>query len=738
VSEPDDRERIRPMAGPEPVGPTPDTGAFEKRFADRPLGYPSALVWLRAGILRDWRGALGAFVATWFYVPLALLAAVWGGVILGLAGLFAGGFRATDQVPAELRDAPLVGPLVEAFLTRSGGLSGGFLAFVLGCLLGLLAVLVLPWRDAFDEPANLVTGLAGVVLAAAFVGLVYTLLRVVLEPWFLAVSGARRLSRREEARLRPILEDCARRLDLPNLPRLLIEDDPVLTNARAYARHLVVSTAVLAEPDENIAALFSHELVHWRTGDEVTSAFIRGVGLPLVLVHAVPSWLMRRFPHPATDFLVFLVFWPVLVTMRFLVLPCHRRDIRVAEYRADEGALLAGHGEGMRALLEHRRSFETGRSGWDEAVCATHPPAELRLDRLAGLAEEAGSEVGEGAGAPRRVDHLFRVPGPVGSRRTGLVVVALVVASCLGGGLLTVVQWAFFRPEAAVADYFSALGDHDGRAALRLLTADQRGQVSDVDRLARIIEAKDYQPPTDVRVTSVERQDEAATAKVSFVLAGRRGTAELPLRRDDEATLGLFHRWRIDVGPASLALPAGRSGRTVNGVPVVGGPEGGWVALLPGAYTVAGPANPLSRTLPQVVLAVPGQAEVAGADLVRPSLAPGAQAAAEESVRAWLDGCAAQRVAAPAGCPFRRYGEVKRISWKITSYPRLQVELVDGGDGTTAKVSTVDDSEGAARATGTESDYFTGTRAFDDDVSFDVWGTVTVTDGTLTFRPSGE
>ncbi|WP_375155169.1 M48 family metalloprotease [Micromonospora sp. 4G55] len=220
------------------------------------------------------------------------------------------------------------------------------------------------------------------VVAAALVGLVYTLGRVLLEPWLLGVSGARQLSRREAERLRPILSGCAARLGLPSVPRLLIEDDPVLTNARAYARHIVVTTSLLDEPDEDVAALLSHELVHWRTGDEVTSAFVRGVGLPLVLVHAVPTWLMRRFPHPATDLLVFIVFWPVLLTMRFVVLPCHRRDVRAAEYRADAGAVLAGHAAGMRSMLERRRSFETGRSGWDEAVCATHPPSELRLDRL--------------------------------------------------------------------------------------------------------------------------------------------------------------------------------------------------------------------------------------------------------------------------------------------------------------------------------------------------------------------
>ena len=726
--------QIRPDV---PDAGEPETPGWERRFADRPLGYPNALVWLRAGMLRDWRGVLGAFVATWFYVPLALLAAVWLGIAGGLAGLFVGGGQAGDQVPAVLRDAPLVGPLLDAFLTRSGGLTGGFLCFLLGFLVGFLAVLVLPWRGAFDEPANLLTGLAGVVLAAALVGLLYTLARVVLEPRFLAVSGARRLSRREADRLRPLLADCARRLDLPNVPRLLIEDDPVLTNARAYARHVVVSTALLDEPDENIAALLSHELVHWRTGDEVTGAFIRGVGLPLVLVHAIPSWLMRRFPHPATDFVVFLVFWPVLVTMRFLVLPAHRRDVRAAEYRADEGAVLAGHATGMRALLERRRSFETGRSGWDEAVCATHPPAELRLDRLEQLTgpDAAGEAAADDAAARRR--ELFGTPASPGPRRAWLVAAALVAVSCLGGGVLTAAQWMFYRPEAAVDGYFDALGDRDARDALGLLTEDARAGVGDEEQLARMVRAKDYQPPTDVRVTAVERDGDEATATVSYVLAGTRATAALPMRRDDRATLGLFHRWRIAAAPARLSVPGGPAGLTVGGVPAVVDPEGGRVALLPGSYSVAGPRDALSEIPPQVVLALPGADQVAGADLLRPTLAPGAQAAAEESVRTWLDGCAAQRVANPTGCPFTYYSgsTVKRIAWKIEKVPELQVELSDEGGAPVAVVSTVDGGQGSARATGVEEGYFTGNRPFAESVTFRVRGVLTLVDGKPTFRP---
>ncbi|MGW1062348.1 M48 family metalloprotease [Micromonospora rubida] len=736
-----DPDQVRPAieeppAGDPPTGPQPTTGSnrIEQRFANRPPGYPNALVWLRAGIMRDWRGVLGAFVATWFYVPVALLAAVYGAFSLAVIGLI-GGTQVAESVPQELRDAPLIGGLIDAFLTRSGGVLGGFIGFGVGFLVGFLVLLVLPWRTVVDEPATLFTGLAGMVAAAALVGLLYTLYRVLLEPWLLSVSGARRLSRRETERLRPILYDCAQRLGLPSVPRLLIEDNTVLTNARAYSRHVVVTTSLLTESDEDIAALLSHELVHWRTGDEVTSAFVRGVALPLVLIHAVPTWLMRTFPHPVTDFLLFVFFWPVLLTMKYVVLPLHSRDVRAAEYRADAGAVLAGHAQGMRDMLEQRKSFESGRSGWDEAVCATHPASELRLDRLERLspvAEAGGVRADDDAILVSSAD-LFPGPGSVANRQTLVVAGALALVCCLGGTLLTVTQWALFRPQVVVGDYFSALDDHDGREALSLLDPDVRAGL-DGDQLAAMVGAKGYQPPTDVKVTSMKRDGDEAVATVAFTLAGQQVTSELPLRREESATLGLFHGWRITAGLTALSLP-GVPGLTVNGVPVPVAEEGTVVALLPGAYTLGGASNALSETPSQTVAVRPGQDSVSNVRLT-PTLTATGQEAAEQSVRQYLDACAATTVAAPENCPFRFYNgaTVQKIAWKIIEYPKIQMELTGP---TTARVSTPYETQGSARATGSTAGFY-GTTPFTEDETFGVSGVLSLVDGKLTFRAGDE
>ncbi|MFI5484441.1 M48 family metalloprotease [Micromonospora echinaurantiaca] len=698
----------------------------DRHIAHRPPGYPSALVWLRAGILRDWRGVLGAFVATWFYLPLALLSAVWSGIVLAVLGLFAGALGIADQLPAEVRDTPLVGTLLEAFLSRSGGVLGGFVGFAVGFLSGFLGVLLLPWRGASDEPLALLTGLLGMVAAAALIGLLYTLYRVLLEPRLLVVSGAREPSRREEARLRPVLERCAHRLGLPTLPRLLMEDDPVLPNARTYARHIVVTTSVLTEPEEEIAALLSHELVHWRAGDEVTSAFVRGVALPLTLLHAVPAWLMRTFPHPATNLVVFLFFWPVLLTMKYVVLPLHARDVRAAEYRADLGAVLTGHVDGLRAILERRRSFETGRSGWDEAVCATHPPHELRLDRLDRAS--APSTVGD-AVTP---ELFFGKSGPIGTPRGWLVAGAAALALCVGVAGLGVVQWAFFRPQAAVNGYFSALTDRDVDAALDWLTPEERATVGDRKLLADVLRAQGYQPPRDVEITGLERDDDRATATVSYRLGDARRTGTLALRRDASATAGLFHGWRVLDGLTALDVPPARTGLALNGVPIPAtGEGGGTLSLLPGGYTATGPSSALSEVPPEPVQVGPGQPQGAALGLT-PVLTAEATTAAEERVRAYLDDCAKKAVAAPEGCPFRYYGSgIRKITWEVLEYPRVSVELT-GPD--RARVDTPYEGRGRIRATGTSTGYFGGTTPFTDEQELVVSGVLTATGDSLTFR----
>ncbi|MGH3680829.1 MAG: M48 family metalloprotease, partial [Natronosporangium sp.] len=271
---------------------------------------------------------------------------------------------------------------------------GGGLGLLAGVTIGLLAgpalVLGLPWSTRFaEDPVVTVLVLTVQLVIVLAVSLGYVVLGVALEPFRLRLAGARRLSRREAEYLLPILHDCARRLGVDNVPRLVV-DDGREPNALAYTRHIVVYRGLLTEFKHDrdvVASILSHELVHWHNADGVARLTLRGIALPVYLVYAAATWLMRVGDNAFIRFLTMLVSWPVLASVRFLIVPVQSAGAREAEYRADQGAVVAGQLPGLRRALERfQRSFDSSRNGWDRAICASHPPAELRLERL----EQAG------------------------------------------------------------------------------------------------------------------------------------------------------------------------------------------------------------------------------------------------------------------------------------------------------------------------------------------------------------
>jgi Zn-dependent protease with chaperone function len=343
---------------------------------------------------RSWRGVVGALVGTYFYLPFAIFMSALSAVVLGVVGFFGGLGSGWRRVPAAVLELPLLGEAVDAFLLRTSGVIGLLLGVLLGLVLGFVGALLAFWWLRFSEDPLAGFGwMLGVVAAGLFIGLVYTLWRVAFESWILRASGARRMSRRERELIAPIVLSCVQRLGLSSHPPILM-DDGAEPNATAYTRHVVISRGLLDEfhyDPEVIGGVLCHELVHWRNGDPVSAVFVRGVALPLYLVHAGLSWLTRRVHstmgvallYAPLALLGWLVFWPVMITVRFVVMPLQAADTRAAELRADQGAVLAGYGDGLRQVLVRlRRSFEGGRNGWTAAVCATHPPSELRLERL--------------------------------------------------------------------------------------------------------------------------------------------------------------------------------------------------------------------------------------------------------------------------------------------------------------------------------------------------------------------
>ena len=157
-------------------------------------------------------------------------------------------------------------------------------------------------------------------------------------------------------------------------------------NASAGIRHLVLNAGLLEQLDfdrEQVAGVLAHELAHWRDGDAIALAWAKGVALPLYLAYELADRMVRAARIRPLQVLLRILFWSVLVTVKHLVLPAQSRMWRAQEYRADAAAAAAGYGPGLRRALTYlRASFDGERSGWDRTLLASHPPNELRLERL--------------------------------------------------------------------------------------------------------------------------------------------------------------------------------------------------------------------------------------------------------------------------------------------------------------------------------------------------------------------
>jgi Zn-dependent protease with chaperone function len=371
------------VAVPRPQFPTRAEPPPRKRtLSHRPAGYRTTGWWLVAGLTRDWRGTAAALVAAWFNLPFAIAAGVVLAVVSAVAGVFGGTVAAGEL----LQRIPVFGDVLAHFAARTGGGLGALVGAFVGAVGGGIGGLALPWLfDYLDDPfVTSIVVLLNIVFGVVF-GVAYTVYGIVFEPFRLRLTGARQMSRREARFLLPLLYECAERLGLPNVPRLLI-DDSQDANALAYTRHIVVRQGLLTAfgyDREAVAAVLSHELTHWHNADGVARLLVKGVALPLYLAHSAATWVIRTFDNAVIRFLAIAVAWPILVSVRFFVVPMQAASARAAEYRADQGAVRAGHLAGIRYVLEELKgTFDGSRNGWDAAVCASHPAIEQRLERL--------------------------------------------------------------------------------------------------------------------------------------------------------------------------------------------------------------------------------------------------------------------------------------------------------------------------------------------------------------------
>ncbi|MGZ0149495.1 M48 family metalloprotease [Kribbella sp. WER1] len=338
------------------------------------------------GMLRNRRGLIGALIASWFNLPVAILLGGIGMVVGGVSGYVGGAFGGSDTADSWVHDIPILDSLFSSAFLQSGGILGMLLGAALGAVGGFLLGLAVPWLALFAaSPFEGIGRFFAQLLVAFLCGFLYTTYAIAVEYWRIRiVDGGRRPSRRERELIEPILQECAHRMGLASLPVLMMVDDRV-PNAAAYSRHIIVNVGFLDmfeyEP-EPLAAVLCHELTHWRNADTVSSYFIRGVALQLYIAYSICSFLLRRTRGIIT-FLVWFVSWPIVFAIRFFVMPLQMAGVQAAEYQADQGAVFAGHREGIRKILAKlRETFDGARNGWDISILTTHPASELRLEQV--------------------------------------------------------------------------------------------------------------------------------------------------------------------------------------------------------------------------------------------------------------------------------------------------------------------------------------------------------------------
>jgi heat shock protein HtpX len=271
-----------------------------------------------------------------------------------------------------------------------------FKTFVLLAFLGALFIGI----GAFFGTGGLIIG---AVLALAFVGGTF---------WFsdkIAVAAARAkpVSREEAPRLYEIVEDLARRNDMPT-PRLYVSPEPQ-PNAFATGRgpkHAVVAvTQGILEvlDDDELRGVLAHEMSHVRNRDVLIGSIAAAVALMITFVARIAmfSAIFGGGDEEGGGNIIGLLALAILAPLAAGLLQAALSRSR--EYQADEsGAHLIGDGEPLaRALQKIEAAAKrvpmnvnpaeasayiinplTGRKVNFANLFSTHPPTEERIARL--------------------------------------------------------------------------------------------------------------------------------------------------------------------------------------------------------------------------------------------------------------------------------------------------------------------------------------------------------------------
>jgi Zn-dependent protease with chaperone function len=342
--------------------------------------YDEGRSWLRRGLRRQRSAVTTALLVSWTGVWLV----PWGAVLGGLVGMFAaGGFATGWAVEHHLYEVG-AGQAVSIVSLSFGLVIGAFAG-------GVLAVLA--------SATNPIVGAVSVVLGGLLTLLVVVFVAAFERP-MLRLRGYRRLSRDEARRVAPLVQQVAGAMALDGLPRFAMSDI-LLPNAWTHMRTVVLTAGLLQMlEDRELAAVLAHELHHWRQGDAVGLRLLWAAALPTALVLNLGTWIAgsganARLPaakdgsevarRPARGVLGLIgwaIAWAPWIITKLALAPMSAANQRRYEFEADAAAASIGCSSALSSALSKIGAFESGRTGWERAIVATHPPTALRIEAL--------------------------------------------------------------------------------------------------------------------------------------------------------------------------------------------------------------------------------------------------------------------------------------------------------------------------------------------------------------------
>jgi Zn-dependent protease with chaperone function len=349
-------------------------GVLAQRYqksAGVPDRYNDGIQWLRSGVRRHPTAVIVGLVFGWTGAWLAF----WG----AMAGAFLGALVGLGVGSANI-------PIFRTFgLGQSVSVVGVVAGVAVGVLGGFLVVLVFLVMHPLPLLGSFVSGtLIAALLVAASAS---------YERAGLRMRGYRRLSRDEVRRVAPVVKRAADAMELPSLPRFAIAQQ-VIPNAWTHMRTIVLTTGLLQTLDDGeLEAVLIHELTHWRNGDAVGLQCVWAAAWPVFLLYNLGVAVSGNSPKNQMGMqikvssafrwiIAWLIAWPAWIMTKVIIAPLTAASQRRYEYAADAAAYKLGLGPQLTSALQKMGAFEGGRTGWEAAMTATHPPTELRIEAL--------------------------------------------------------------------------------------------------------------------------------------------------------------------------------------------------------------------------------------------------------------------------------------------------------------------------------------------------------------------